>query len=98
VSPLDAISMTELTPTQRLEWILLQDRFAATHPTVKRLLDCYEEFIGGTDAPEEALIEVFLDAKKSLERFRSANHLGNFVFEALESIGQRNRFHRLLVV
>lgn len=98
VSPLDAIEMIELTPTGRLEWILKQDHCATAHSRVKELITCYENFLKTTDAPEEVLVERFMDAKVRREEFSAADKLGNLVFEILESIGQRNLFHRLLVV
>jgi len=98
VSPLDAFKMTELTPTGRLEWILNQGHCASAHTGVKELLRCYEAFLKGTDAPEEVLVERFMNAKTRREDLSAANKLGNLVFEILDAIGQRNLFHRLLVV
>jgi hypothetical protein len=98
VSSDDAVEMTRLTPTGRIEWILGQSRFAAAHSKVKELLTSYEEFLAWTDAPEEVLIERFLDPKQSQQQFKAANQLGNLIFDILETIGERNRFHRLLVV
>jgi predicted nucleotidyltransferase len=98
VSPTDAVDMIKLTPTARLEWILSKQHFHSAHSTVGDVLECYESFLADTDAAEEVLIARFLDKNKSQEYFRTANKLGDLVFEVLDSIGQKNRFHRLLLV
>jgi predicted nucleotidyltransferase len=98
VSPIDAIEMTRLTPTQRLEWILKEKFCETSHVPIKDLLGYYERFLADTDSPEDVLVERFLTSKKSDQPFSGANELGDLVFEIIEKIGQGNRFHRLLVV
>jgi hypothetical protein len=98
VSPTDAVAMTQLTPTQRLEWMLRQDRLSASHLAVGELINCYESFLKATDDKEEALVDIFLDTKRRKEHFKPANQLGDLVFKVLENVGQRIRFHRLLLV
>jgi hypothetical protein len=98
VHPDDAINMTRLSPTGRLEWLLKQAHIATAHETIQNLLDHYEEFLAATDHPEEELIALFLDHEKSNEYMRSANRLGDLTFQAIELIGQRSPFHRVLVV
>ncbi len=98
VSPEDAIEMTRLTPTQRLEWIHRQERFASSHRKLEDLLNSYEKFLQSTDVTEKSLIERFSDREQIGEMFGAANEFGNLVFDILEDIGQGNRFHRVLVV
>jgi predicted nucleotidyltransferase len=98
VDPEDAVHMTALSPTGRLEWLLTQSHIAAAYQTVRELLEHYERFLAATDYSEEELVGRFLDAEKSKEYSHSANELGNLTFRALELIGQGNPFHRLLVV
>jgi predicted nucleotidyltransferase len=98
VSPIDAIEMTRLTPTQRLEWMLKENHCESSHGKIAELLGHYERFLAETDTPEEALIERFLSSEKSDQPFRGANELGNLVFQIFERVGQGNRLHRLLVV
>ncbi len=98
VPPDDAISMTRLSPTARLEWLLGREDLAAAHKTVRDLLDCYERFLGATDYSAEELAARFLDSAKGKEYSLSANKLGDLTFEAIEIIGQRCAFHRVLVV
>lgn len=94
----DVIRMTELTPTQRLEWLLEQERFADAHGLVQKLLDQYDAFLRTTNVPESDLIRKFQDKAVSRTYMTSANTFGQSMFEALTSIGQGSRFHRLLVV
>jgi predicted nucleotidyltransferase len=97
VDPLDAVAMTQLTPTQRLEWMLTQDVCSPSRKMIEDLLKSYESFLASTEEPEEKLIDRFLDPKGRAE-FKSANNLGDLVFEIFQSIGKENRLYRLLVV
>jgi predicted nucleotidyltransferase len=94
----DAIQMARLTPTARLEWLLERAELSAAHKTIRKLLAHYEKFLDATGHPEADLVAVFLDPEKSRSRLRSANTLGDLTFEAIELIGQRCAFHRVLVV
>jgi hypothetical protein len=99
VHPQDAINMTRLSPTQRLEWLLgLESKNSEAHETVLKLINCYEGFLEATDRPEAEMIEIFVDPKKSKSFSDSENSLGDLTFKALRTIGQESRFHRLLVV
>lgn len=98
VSPSDAMAMISLTPSLRLEWLLEQPHLAHAHGPIKKLLDHYENFLKTTNAPEKELIDRFMDKKTSQSYMRDAYSFGDLVFEALNSIGNGNRFHRLLVV
>ncbi len=98
VSPADAVEMIQLTPTERLEWLLLQDFAAPASGTIKELLAQYEEFLSVTNAKEDQLIERFLDKGTSTRLINAANVFGDSIFKLLTSLGQGSRFHRLLVV
>ncbi len=98
VSPTDALEMIRLTPTQRLEWLRDSRDFSAARPTITNLLDQYEHFLVATNVPENDLITKFMDRKLSHDYMEAAYQFGDFVFEALNRIGNGNRFHRLLVV
>jgi predicted nucleotidyltransferase len=76
VDPEDAVHMTALSPTGRLEWLLTQSHIAAAYQTVRQLLEHYERFLAATDYSEEELVGRFLDAEKSKEYSHSANDLG----------------------
>ena len=98
VSPSDAMAMIKLTPTERLEWLLGRPDSAHAHSGISKLLDQYERFLETTNADEKELIRRFMDKKTSQSYLSAAYKFGDVVFEVLTSIGNRNRFHRLLVV
>lgn len=98
VSPDDVVQMTELTPTQRLEWLLDQKELTEAHAAVRALLDQYEAFLETTNIPERDLIKKFLDKDTGRNYMKHANAFGQYVFEALTTIGDGSRLHRLLVV
>jgi hypothetical protein len=98
VSPTDATRMVSLAPIQRLEWMLEQPELASAHATVAELVDLYEQFLATTDVPGKELLLLFKDKVKSKAYFDSAFRFGNLVAEALEIVGQKNLFYRLLVV
>ncbi|MEX2263074.1 MAG: hypothetical protein WD696_14050 [Bryobacteraceae bacterium] len=98
VSRTDAIAMIELTPTERLECLLNQPDLAHAHNPLSRLLEQYERFLQITNAEEEVLVHTFMDREKSQSYITDAYKFGDVVCEVLSSIGNGNRFHRLLVV
>ena len=98
VTPTDAAEMVALTPTERLEWLLRQPHLAGAHETLEKVIHCYEVFLVSTEAAEDTLVDRFLDAATRREYMRSADEFGNLVFDVLDTIGQKNRFYRLLVV
>lgn len=98
VSPEDAVEMIGLTPTQRLEWILEERGLVDAHEKVRTLISSYEEFLGNTAQPESQLIKLFLGRNVGRQYMTRAAEFGDQVFDVIEAIGRRDRFHRLLVV
>jgi hypothetical protein len=98
VHPSDARKMTELTPTQRLEWLRGQPFVSESHQVLDDLLAQYEHFLETTNVSENALIERFMNKELSKEYMEAAGKFGDLVFDALDGIGRRSRFHRLVVV
>ncbi len=98
VSPTDAASMISLSPTQRLEWMLVQPDLVLAKETIGNLLQSYQRFLTNTDASEAELVARFLDKGKKKEYWESAFEFGDSVFAVFNAIGNGNRFHRLLVV
>jgi hypothetical protein len=98
VIPADVMAMIDLTPTERLEWLLRRSDLTHAHHTVGKLLDQYEHFLKTTNAEEEELVRQFMDKKTSRSYMQDAYHFGDLVFDALTAIGNGKRFHRLLVV
>jgi hypothetical protein len=98
VGPTDAVDMIARTPTERLEWLLGQSELAHAHTAIRRLLDTYERFLEITNAEEGDLVAKFMDKETSQRLISAAYEFGDLVFDALATIGNGNRFHRLLVV
>jgi hypothetical protein len=98
VHPEDVQSMIALTPTQRLEWLRDQPFLADARNVLSDLLAKYEKFLVTTNASESDLIDRFLDPVLSQEFMEAASQFGDDVFDALDGIGKRSRFHRLLVI
>lgn len=98
VSPAEAIAMTKLTPTERLEWLQRNAAPAEAKGTLAKLLDQYDRFLVTTNFKEEELIERFLNKDVRQKYFEAAHEFGDSMFEALTIIGNNTAFHRLLVV
>ena len=98
VTPLDAMDMIRLTPTQRLQWLQEQADFAEAHPIVDKLFEQYGSFLLTTSVGEPELIDSFLDGERSRKYIKDAYEFGDFMFEALAMIGKGDHFYRLLVV
>jgi len=90
--------MIDLTPTERLEWLLGQPDLARAHSQVGELLGQYDGFLQTTNADEGELVQKFIDKRTSQSYMTSASKFGDLVFDVLTSIGNGNQFHRLLVV
>jgi hypothetical protein len=98
VPPDDAIAMIRLSPTERLEALLNRDAVKPAHQTIGALLAHYENFLQATNFSEDELIQRFLDAEKRKQYSISESRLGDFMFSAIDQIGQKTPFHRVLLV
>jgi predicted nucleotidyltransferase len=98
VSPDNVVQMTQLTPTERLEWLLEQKNLVDAHAAIQKLLDQYEAFLQTTNLSEKDLIEKFQNKTTGRAYMTSANSFGQSMFEALTSVDGGSRLHRLLVV
>jgi predicted nucleotidyltransferase len=98
VTPSDALAMIKLTPTERLEWLLGQRHLSHAHTRVRELLAQYERFLETTNSNEKRLVRAFLNKRTSHSHMSAAYKFGDLMFEVLSSIGDGNRFYRLLVV
>ncbi len=93
----DAPAMIRLTPTQRLEWLLLQPDIAHAHEKVHQFLNQYEAFLEVASQDEERLIADFQDKDRAERLMQQAYSFGEVIFEVLDLLGKRNRLHRLLL-
>src|SRR5262249_2297459 len=98
VRPEDVQAMARLTPTKRLEWILRQTEFTASHDKVQDVIARYEQFLTNTNAEEPELIERFADKDQRKRYVSDAYAFGDAMLEIIDSIGQKTRLHRMLVV
>ena len=98
VAPSDALAMTKLTPTERLEWLRDRSDLKEAKNTIMNLLSQYNRFLETTNFKEEELIRQFTDKNTSRKYMEAAHEFGDSMFEALTIIGGKSSFHRLLVV
>lgn len=98
VRPGHAVEMAKLSPTERLEFLLAETRARKTRGTLQELLARYERFLEETDARESALLARLQDPNESGKVFGQPDEFARLMFDALESIGNRSTFHRMLVV
>jgi hypothetical protein len=101
VKPRDAVQMTNLTPTLRLEW--LKGEVADVSGQVDLLLGRYAKFLEETNAEERVLVDRFLDPSESKRLLTDSYAFGDALFDLLEQVGtngngSKGRFYRLLVV
>jgi hypothetical protein len=98
VHPSDATSMVYLSPTQRLEQLRESPCLAHIRVTIERLLEQYEKFLVTTSIGDKELVERFMNKEESQKYLKDAYDFGDLFFEAFDSLGQGNKFYRLLVV
>jgi hypothetical protein len=73
------MTMISLTPTQRLEWLLIRGEFSRAHEAIRNLLAQYEHFLGTTNAPEAKLIEKFMEKRIARSYMDDAYKFGDLV-------------------
>lgn len=98
VHPSEAMAMINMTPTERLEWLIAQPHLASAHDGIRKLLGQYEVFLKTTHKSEEELVRQFKDQEISRSHMKAAYEFGDSMFGVLNTIGNGNRFHRLLIV
>lgn len=98
VTPSDVVAMIGRTPTERLEWLRHQPDLSRAHNQIDELLTQYNAFLSTTNRMEKDLVRQFMDKEMSQSYMKAAYRFGDSVFQVLKSIGNENRFHRLLVV
>lgn len=98
VRPEDVKQMVSFTPTERLEWLLKGGRWPSANNALRELIARYEDFLKKTDAPEEEIVNKLLNGTHDRTYLKFDNSFGDFIWEAMQEIGGKNRFHRMLVV
>jgi predicted nucleotidyltransferase len=95
VSPDDVKEMVVYTPTERLEQLLKLKRWAPAHEALRELIARYESFLSSTDYKEDEIVSKIMNGSLTL---RFDNRFGDLVRDAMESVGGKNSFHRMLIV
>jgi hypothetical protein len=90
--------MVSLTPTERLEWLLGNEKWSQAYSSIRSLIANYESFLKKTDAHEDEIVQQILNGTFGGDYLKIDSQLGDLVRDALDAIGQKNPFHRLLVV
>ncbi|MEC4590833.1 nucleotidyltransferase domain-containing protein [Nitrospirillum amazonense] len=98
VSVSDALEMTKLTPTERLEQIVLRTQDQGEKDKINNLLLQYEKFLINTERGDEYLSRRFASAADGALLAKESYEFGDLMFSALHTLGKENRFYRLMVV
>jgi hypothetical protein len=90
--------MIRFAPTERLEWLCARPELSESHENTRKLLGQYQRFLTTTNRREKELVSQFMDKDSRRTYMTQAYEFGDSLFDVLTSIGNGNRFHRLLVV
>jgi hypothetical protein len=93
-----AFEISRLTPTSRLEQLTRDSYFASAHATLRELLAAYEHFLKETDATEAVLLGRLRSKAKRERMLQAQDKFGELMFRALEEVGAKTPFYRMLVV
>lgn len=96
VTPMDANAMVRLSPTERLEHLAAETESADVRKKLMDLLAGYEQFLAATARDEDELVALIME--KGTAPFPNQYEFGDIMFDVMDLIGGRTRFHRLLVV
>jgi predicted nucleotidyltransferase len=94
----DAKHMVSLSPTERIEWISQQLEGRSVTEKTGEILQIYEHFLGTTAAPEQELVQRFMEPEEARPMVDEASQLGRAMYELLATLGNGSDFYRLLVV
>lgn len=96
LTPMDANAMVRLSPTERLEQLAAETESADARKKLMDLLAGYEQFLAATARDEDELVALIME--KGTAPFPNQYEFGDIMFDVMDLIGGRTRFHRLLVV
>jgi hypothetical protein len=101
VRPLDAESMAQFTPLDRLQQVKKDPRNADNkfaQAAISRILDLYDEFLINTNKPDQEQIGMFADSVVAKRLNADSYELGYEVARLLTALGDGNPFLRVLLV
>ncbi|RWK62854.1 hypothetical protein [Mesorhizobium sp.] len=95
VTPSDAFSMCSMTPIERLESVKNNGDLQKSHYIISKLIDMYEKFLDTTNQDGPLLEKQIQDNEGYM---REDYRFGQEMFNAIGTIGDGGKFHRLIVV
>lgn len=98
VSPEHMREMIHLVPLERLTWVEDNSTNTDVKTQIKNLRSSYNSFLDKTNEEEGALIIKFTDRRMIKELQSDANNFGEQMFKAVQSLGNGNTLHRMLLV
>jgi len=98
VTVMDAKKMVSLTPTSRVESAMKGSTNTKSVQSIRELLELYGRFLTVTNASEADLVSLFSNEEQKKRLRQEQSRFGDLVYEALQSIGEGNKFYRRLVV
>lgn len=98
VSPKDLATICQMTPLERLNSLISDDRAASAHVELAKAVEQYTHFLEVTNEPEEMLLMKFNDAKMKAKLNQEAYAFAESIFEAFQAIGKGNKMHRVMLV
>ena len=95
----DMLDMISRSPTARVEYMEnYNESSREIKECLRNRLEKHNSFLQVTDAPEAKLLEQFGDRKYYVRYITEAREFGDLMFDAINLVGAKNKFHRLLLV
>lgn len=91
----DALTMCSLTPLERLVWLRDNPELSTSEGIMQNLIDMYENFLHTASQDAQRLEQ---QIKNNEGYAREDYRFGQEMFSAIASVGDGNKFHRLIVV
>lgn len=86
VSAERAFQMSQLTPTERLNWLLKDDAFEVAHNSLNDLVGQYEIFLESTKAGDDALVKKFSDKIEGDKLMDGSYQFGDLMYKVLSDL------------
>lgn len=101
VHPIDAESMAQRTPLDRLHYVRDDPNNAdnqSARNAISRIVDLYDEFLVNTNKPDQEQIGMFADSAVAKRLNTDSYELGYELAKLLTALGDGNSFLRVLLV
>jgi len=96
--------MSQLTPTQRLQFLKSEEKFNSAHSAVDELLRQYEKFLASTRSGDDALFELFSEKEQGNRLMEESYQFGDLMYAVLKTLEEsttsefERRYIRLMFV